>query len=88
MEQASIAQNKLKADHLNDTVRQLFSSMDDDASGYASGEEFQACVGYKATRVFLNAMEIRPEDALTLFDMVDTDRSRRGNLHTGYESVH
>jgi hypothetical protein len=75
IQQANAAARRDHVEFIRESVKQVFNALDDDKSGYVSREEFQACVGFKAARDFLTEMDIRCEDALRLFDMVDQDNS-------------
>ena len=75
VQQASFAQVQAHEQFIEESVRRVFDAMDDNESGFVSWDEFQTCSGFEAARDFLKEMDIRPEDSLALFDMMDDDSS-------------
>eukprot|EP00930_Biecheleria_cincta_P091632 TRINITY_DN8124_c0_g1_i2.p1 TRINITY_DN8124_c0_g1~~TRINITY_DN8124_c0_g1_i2.p1 ORF type:complete len:571 (-),score=98.67 TRINITY_DN8124_c0_g1_i2:292-2004(-) len=61
------------------TLQELFASWDDDSDGRVSKEEFESHLYDLKAQALLSSLQIEAHDALTLYEMLDTDG--KGNIN-------
>merc|ERR1712032_1615216 len=58
-----------------DNLRKLFNNVDTDESGLVTVHEFETLMTNDALQAHFAAMEIEPDDAWTLFKLIDKDKT-------------